>query len=155
MCSLFLSKRIMLARPCNGMSTCYLCQMKDLYSLERGHLFKALVLPTARNEGRKEEREGRGRKKGRKEGGRKTATEVREGVDIYLVLSLCQWLWGGKYYCPHYTGARMVYVTFPYQEAVSGRAGSPPKRVCAQILSALSLCALSTTPCCLSHGEYF
>ena len=103
MCSLFFSKRIMLARPCNGMSTCYLCQMTDLYSLERGHLFKALVLSIARNEGKKEGRkrgrEGgkkgrkeRGRKKGQKEGGEKTATEEREGVDIYLVLSLCQWL---------------------------------------------------------------
>lgn len=85
-------------------------------------------------EGRKEGRKGEERRDRRREGGRKTATEVREGADIYSVLSLCQWLWGGRYYCPHYTGARMVYVTFPYQEAVSGGAGSPPKRVCAQIL---------------------
>lgn len=84
MCSLFLSKRIMLARPCNGMSTCYLCQMKDLYSLERGYLFKAFVLPAARNEGRKEEREGR--REERKEGkGKKEGTEGgREGGRLLL-----------------------------------------------------------------------
>ena len=153
MCSLFFSKRIMLARPCNGMSTCYLCQMTALYSLERGQLFKALVLSVARNEGktegRKRGREGgkkgrkeRGRKKGQKEGGGKTATEEREGVDIYLVLSLCQWLWGGRYYCPHYAGARMVYVTFPHQEAGKGRSWKPTQEgLCSDPLSSFTLCS--------------
>lgn len=160
MCSLFFSKRIMLARPCNGMSTCYLCQMTDLYSLERGHLFKALVLAIARNEGGKEGRKrgreggegrkGRGRKKGQKEGGRKTATEEREGVDIYLVLSLCQWLWEVGIITPIIQELGWSMKLPHTRKLVSGRAGSSPERVCAQ-----TLCALSTTPCCLSHGEYF
>ena len=78
MCSLFFSKRIMLVRPCNGMSTCYLCQMTDLCSLKRGHLFKALVLAFARKEGRKEGRKGgrEGRKEGeKKKGGREGGKE--------------------------------------------------------------------------------
>ena len=85
MCSLFFSKRIMLARPCNGMSTCYLCQMTDLYSLERGHLFKALVLAIARNEGGKEGRK-RGREggEGRKGRGRERRDRRREGGRLLL-----------------------------------------------------------------------
>ena len=75
MCSLFFSKRIMLVRPCNGMSTCYLCQMTDLCSLKRGHLFKALVLAFARKEGRKEGR--KGGREGRKEGEKGGVTEAR------------------------------------------------------------------------------
>ena len=82
MCSLFFSKRIMLARPCNGMSTCYLCQMTDLYSLERGHLFKALVLAIARNEGGKEGRK-RGREGGKERKGKKEGTEGGREEDCY------------------------------------------------------------------------
>lgn len=82
MCSLFFSKRIMLARPCNGMSTCYLCQMTDLYSLERGHLFKALVLAIARNEGGKEGRK-RGMEGGKERKGKKEGTEGGREEDCY------------------------------------------------------------------------
>lgn len=92
-------------------------------------------------EGKKEEREGgregrkeRGRKKGQNEGGRKTATEEREGVDIYVVLSLCQWLWEVGIITPIIQELGW-FMKLPHtRKLVSGRAGSSPERVCAQTL---------------------
>lgn len=95
MCSLFFSKRIMLVRPCCGKSTCYLCQMTDLYSLKRGAFVQSIGLCFCQK-GKKEGREEKGRKEGekrmgagRREGGRKFANKERKGMGIYLVLSPC------------------------------------------------------------------
>lgn len=64
------------------MSTSYVCQMTDLYSLKRGICSKYWCLLL---KGRKRREKG----EGRRERGRKTANEARKGTCIYLVLSLC------------------------------------------------------------------